>query len=468
PDTAQLGIAKKGKSETYNPRSGRGRRKASTIGGTDRQVFMREQQRAFRDRKQKYLASLEEKCKALEAEVRELRAAAVKLDSSPADFSSSCSTSATISNQSQAGETNTAAKLETNEAEKIFGEMEAVMCLNPVCAAQTAILRTHIAQLQLQLANTLLTSAPITNISANLNSSSSPQPKNPLPQSLPNILSQNNEQLFDNSNVLGLHHSDSVSSFIDSDFDWLMNDVGDVTGMPRSNLESAIPASIMTSSSFEQRCTMPSSEQLYGPALTDEFKNKLKCIKSLQTNTKVVDRMCDIYIRLTRTTDTKTARVLFLRMVREMNRLTDLCTVVERVEVIEIFSEFYTLNSIHDTHLHSLMNRFQTIQEPIIPTNAEWSPKIQKFREDLRRIPSLVNLSPEAIDPLIDRMCLIWGYSEKRDINPEEFFQMNNTCHGLLILMLNKEDRTKFFMSVELLKSALWREMDEILAGIEA
>ncbi|KAJ3115319.1 hypothetical protein HK100_001375 [Physocladia obscura] len=459
-EAAKSGMAKRGKTEAYNPRSGRGRRKVSAIGGTDRQVFLREQQRAFRDRKQKYFMNLEEKCKALEAEIHALRVAAAGVS-----INSFCTTSATNSNQSQTNGENAAATLANAEAETIPAEIETVLCLNPVCAAQTAALKAYIAQLQSQQTNAMqksLTSTSITLTSANLNGSSSPKSQNSS-EPFTIVPFQNNKQLpFSNANLFGLNHSDSV----DLNLDWLINDISEITGMSAIEVSNAIPAA---RSRFEQGyTTILSSEQLYGPAPIEDFKRKMKEIESLQADMKVVDRVSDIYVRLTRTTDTKTARVLYLRMVREANRLLALCTVVERVQVVEIISEFQTLTSLYDAHLHNLLSGFMPFQEFTVTQSAEWTPKLQNFRTELKTIPSLAAIPPEIIDPIIDQMCTVWGYFEHRDSNPEEFFQVNNSCHGLLLLLENTEDRRKFFTVVETLKASLWREMDELLADLEA
>ncbi|KAJ3136383.1 hypothetical protein HK100_001712 [Physocladia obscura] len=263
----------------YDPYSGRGRRKTNVPPSTGHQAMMREKQRLFRQRKQNYLENLERHCKEQESEIKQLRtqlADWLSLDS-PSNSSKSGSVVLQIP--------------ESPMHNELHPSPSAPRCANPDCQA----LRTEIVALRKLV------------FSENVNASNQP----------------------DNDKIISVVAKTALTStnpFNDANYEWLIN--------PKNKLGFNKIFHALDSTAVPL-----SSEQLHGPIDIENFRKTLRTLDSLKESI-TVDNYCDMLVSLSRETDIKRMRQLFLRIMREKNRIMDLCTVIDRVKFGEAGIEY--------------------------------------------------------------------------------------------------------------------------------
>ncbi|KAJ3106724.1 hypothetical protein HK100_003685 [Physocladia obscura] len=304
---------------------------------------------------------------------------------------------------------------------------DSVPCFNANCVAQIQALQMQILELQAALA-------------AGVNT----------PTSIP--ISGDSEWIgsFAGSSLNNLDEQNHASS------DWIW-DTGD---------EMAF-----TDQSSGKLLSHPCAEELYGPMQFEPYKTQTKSLSSLNSS-KIVDRIFDLFIkspylpsrnkRQSRATDTRIARVILLKTIREHMRLTDRCSVLDRVNFLEITANFQVKNSQHLMHFRNLCAPPDIPKSKIDIDTFQSMPRVGLFREALRSIPSLA----DSFD-IIDHLSEFW-IKDNEEYDAERFFQLNQILHSLSVLCVTVEDKKKFWMAFELVRTNKRKEVDELLAGVEA
>ncbi|KAJ3128348.1 hypothetical protein HK100_009220 [Physocladia obscura] len=205
----------------------------------------------------------------------------------------------------------------------------------------------------------------------------------------------------------------------------------------------------------------PCAEELYGPIQIEPYKTQTKSLSSLKSS-KIVDRIFDLFVRQSRATDTRIARVLLLKSIREHMRLTDRCTVLDRVNFLEITANFQVKNSQHLMHFRNMCAPPDMPKSKIDVDTFQSMPHVGLFREALRAIPSLAGSFN-----VIDHLSEFW-IKDDEEYDAEKFFQLNQILHSLSVLCVTVEDKKKFWMAFELVRTNKRKEVDEFLAGVEA
>ncbi|KAJ3099293.1 hypothetical protein HK100_004915 [Physocladia obscura] len=333
--------------EHYNSQNKRGRRKLTTEPLSERRAYMREQQRTFRLRKQKYLEDLKQRCENQDVEIKSLRAHLLRALSPSVPYCHSTGSS--------------------------------------------------------------LLSEPM-----------------PPPETV----------LFDSSPETGSFSGSYNDGQTNIDFGDERNDSDDDE---RTNI-SETPQ-------------YPSAEQIFGPVQVNFFYNGLKHIPSLRNNSEVVDRLKNIFIKLTRATTTKSARRLLLHLLRAHDGLLKFCTVVECAQVIDLLAEFFSATTDHD---------FDVIKE------TEWPSRLRHYKAKLKAIPSLVEAGDAIVDPIIDTLCNFFAQPVQPSITVEQFFQLNGKLHDLMTLMRCTDDRRKLISTAEVVRQFSKKELEDFLVKIES
>ncbi|KAJ3125427.1 hypothetical protein HK100_010814 [Physocladia obscura] len=258
----------------YDPYSGRGRRKTNVPPSTGHQAMMREKQRLSRQRKQNYLENLERRYKEQDAEIKQLRA---QITDCLSFASPNLSNSGSVVLQVP----------ENPTYDELHSSQSALRSVKPECQA----LQTKIAALR--------------NLAFSEIAHSSIQP--------------DNDSAI--STIIRTTSLPSTTPFNDITYEWLIN--------PESKLgfKKIFHALDITANPL-------SSEQLHGPININPFRNTLHALDSLK-EAVAVDSYCDKIVFLSRETDVKRMRQIFLRIMRERNHIMDLCTVIDRVKFAE-------------------------------------------------------------------------------------------------------------------------------------
>ncbi|KAJ3115853.1 hypothetical protein HK100_001223 [Physocladia obscura] len=188
-----------------------------------------------------------------------------------------------------------------------------------------------------------------------------------------------------------------------------------------------------------------SSEQIYGPIDIEPFKADANKIEPL-AGAKILDRMFSLF-----------------EIIREHNRMLQRCGVLDRVEVIRIYSEFHLKYEAHVMHwCHICIQHEKYIPKPRSDLDTQILPlSIKFFRDTLREIPGLANSFP-----CIDDMCDFWMRTE--EYNTQEFFRTAYMLRKLLYQCGNLEDMVKFWLAFFSMRQSKLHDMDEILASAES
>ncbi|KAJ3106925.1 CSN-associated deubiquitinating enzyme Ubp12 [Physocladia obscura] len=286
-----------------------------------------------------------------------------------------------------------------------------VPCFNQNCAAIIQALQMQVVELQSSLSN----ATPLSHNSSSLGQNSS----------------------LDLDTYFGLDNC-GVS-------DWIIDSAHEI-----DSLESK-----------SRRRIWPNCEELYGPVEVESFKSKIKAMEPFRYRPKVVDRTFDLYLRTSKATETRTARSLMLKIIRETLRLLDRCGIVERVQVIETIAEYRLKYTKHIRYWREMCafsehepKRNQLLRENI-------TPRVIAFRDALKSIPSLVEYHG-----MIDDMCDFWVAEYEYD--PQEFFHLVYMVNSLAIACEDIKDSTKFWLSFFIVRQSRHNQMDELIAEAEA
>ncbi|KAJ3090940.1 hypothetical protein HK100_007311, partial [Physocladia obscura] len=160
------------------------------------------------------------------------------------------------------------------------------------------------------------------------------------------------------------------------------------------------------------------AEEAVGPIQIEPFKSEVKNLTSLKTQ-KVVDRLFDVALRQSKTTDAPLARYLLIRMLRENLRIQSRVSAAEKRQLLEIIAKFYFKNMRQFEHYRQLCilsnapatkgSNYTTVTD-----RATESAETAALRKTLRAIPSLAN----AEDYEIEDFLRAW---ESKSHNDSEF-----------------------------------------------
>ncbi|KAJ3128352.1 hypothetical protein HK100_009224 [Physocladia obscura] len=379
----------------YNPHSNRGRRKQIGDSSSGRNLQMRDAQRALRARKQEYLLSLEKKVSDVTRE-------------------------------------NVLLKQQLQILSLVNPQMSqvAVPCINQNCAAQIQALQLRVLELQAAL---MIKSDNVTSMPANSSDlmvgseQSSPTTTMCRQQSLETVNSNNY-----------IFVQDFNRAMVDSPSAWIQ-EIG--TNKPATKYK-----------------IWQSAEELYGPVDAEPFIARAKLIKSVE-DTKFVERIFNLLTKVSKATDTKTAQILHLKIIREQLRINRKFTIVDFVAFVEIMSEYHMKYKLHNIHWRE-MCAFEGPKPKIIKAKSEL-PRVTNFRNTLKEIPSFSNYHH-----VIEDMCDLWNSDNK--YGPEELNYMKYLVHSLMIACETAEDHVKFKLAFFLVRQNKCLEMDEVISDLEA
>ncbi|KAJ3099292.1 hypothetical protein HK100_004914, partial [Physocladia obscura] len=367
---------------------------------TDRQAYMRKHQQAFRQRKQKYIEDLERRCNEQRAEISRLNAC---LDLTASMAVAPRTTGILASATPSPPASTVAVEFDTTR----------LQCSDFACF-------THLAALEAQIEN---------------------------------LRAEKYRELINVSRASW--HSDSQS-------------VTNLTSISR------IPLTTMSAFGSNQNeqavmgyvahppATFLSAVQLYGaPNIGNYFENLASIISPL-SDTKVVDRIKKIYDGLVRSIDTNTARSLVLRLLREHNRLFDLCNIVERAQISDLLAEYVMATQKHSAQFTLILNARSTSECPptfsTIP-ESEWPLRVQKIKAEIKKVPSLSRAESGVFEPCINLLCNYWAQPEFHELNTEEFFQLHKAVQTISSFVDNVEDMRQLLLTAEILRESSKREL---------
>ncbi|KAJ3120254.1 hypothetical protein HK100_012887, partial [Physocladia obscura] len=209
-----------------------------------------------------------------------------------------------------------------------------------------------------------------------------------------------------------------------------------------------------------------SAVQFYGPIDIEPFKNQLKNIASLR-NSKAPGRLFDLIEVVSKSTETREARRLMLKIIREHIRIQEKCNILDMVQYANIISEYRAKYKKHETHWreilafehHPVTNR-NTVNTTS-PAAAVIPQRVQMYRESLRKIPSLANYHE-----VIDDICRFFSSDEQ--YGEHEFFQLHFAIHSMMAACETVEDMRQFWLAFFIVRQSKRAEMDDLLAKVEA
>ncbi|KAJ3113930.1 hypothetical protein HK100_001845, partial [Physocladia obscura] len=208
----------------------------------------------------------------------------------------------------------------------------------------------------------------------------------------------------------------------------------------------------MTTLESESKRSWPCAEELYGPIEIEPFKSRILALEPFRNHPKIANRIFDLLMRIAKTTETRSARSLLLKIIREHLRLVDRCGIIGRVQVIEIMAEYRLKYAKHAQHWHKMcaFSEYKPKQNPLLRENIP--PRVVAFRDALKSIPSFAECQDT-----IDNMCDFWVADY--EYNPQEFFNLNYMVHSLIIACTNIEDQRRFWFAFYIVRQSRHHEM---------
>ncbi|KAJ3088664.1 hypothetical protein HK100_007979 [Physocladia obscura] len=432
--------------KTYEPHTKRGRRKTDAAPASNRQAYMRQQQRSYRQRKQNYIDDLELRCRTQAIEINSLRA---KIDgvfctnntndkAAPADPDLGSSRTYSESLCSFESDSPTPPQLPPASNSKTLANCQAAeipmalnpSCTNPNCAAIVLFLQLEVAQLRIQLSAASAASASAV-ISGSQQQQYSVMPMLSMVSSVGNIMPS--------VDSLG---SGSLSSMVfpehnfTTDFDW------------NTELEQLEQCQQQSTENCLQQTSMLllTAEEMYGPVDIEDFRTRLKNIPSICQFSSAVDQICFFFVEMTRTTDSKKIRTLLLKLIRISYSLMDLCSICDRIEAIRIITDSPYVT--HSLHIHNMCNIPEnTMYSTDAVVEAEWPWQVKNLKSALKIVVSSETknspITNRISEPVIDSMCQFFAHLEQQKAKPDLFFIYKNILHILFVGAANKDYRAQ-------------------------
>ncbi|KAJ3089790.1 hypothetical protein HK100_007656, partial [Physocladia obscura] len=164
-----------------------------------------------------------------------------------------------------------------------------------------------------------------------------------------------------------------------------------------------------------------SAEQLYGPVEIEPFKERMNALESLK-DSNVVNRSFDLFVALSRATETGVARTLQLKKIREHAKLMNKCGVLDSMKLAEIESEFEEKYFRYNARFREICANpnYDPMVDPIVG-ESKITRQVSNFRESLRKIPSL----KKSFDK-IDHFCYFWAIKLDGKFSTDDMFYMAN------------------------------------------
>ncbi|KAJ3138157.1 hypothetical protein HK100_000090 [Physocladia obscura] len=407
----------------YDPHNTRGRPKVTNDSENKRIQQMRNAQRTLRARKQEYLLKLETENKKLLQE-------------------------------------NTSLKI---QQQLINGNSDFdIPCLNPQCIAKTLELQAQIDSLSVLYFGTPASTAPKSN--STIETIIMPHGRiekgagNPIRSIADSIPFPGCPQVTStNADIFNDLFSGTVGSNIEniSMFDHIWN-FGDATEVP-----------VVADS-------VKSAEEIFGPIVIEPYKSERQALTSIG-DTKITDRLFDVAVvsvfysvialastKFSQATDTREAKILNLRLVREQWRLRSRCTKpCDRNEFIKITARLIFKNFRQLEHSQKLCILTPFPNENFVSDFIKFeSRRVDAFCHALQAIPSLSNMQDEIKSFAIS--------IQQEPLNIHDFFRLKLQLHTFFGMCKTEKDAIDCFFSVELLRQPTDHDMDELLAGFEA
>ncbi|KAJ3104005.1 hypothetical protein HK100_004117 [Physocladia obscura] len=197
-----------------------------------------------------------------------------------------------------------------------------------------------------------------------------------------------------------------------------------------------------------------SAEELYGQIDVEPFKTRLNTLMSF-SESDVINQLFQSRVNLSRATETRAARNLQIKYLRDHSNLLKKCGIMDYVNLVELETEFNTKYSRH-------ISRFQEIcANPAYKLKIDHALAKQKmttqliaFRNALNDIPSL-----DKFYDLVDNYCYFWALYGLANIGPDEFFSVGNMFSGIFNACKGFEDKKSFLFALSILRRHKLNEM---------
>ncbi|KAJ3265955.1 hypothetical protein HDU77_003045 [Chytriomyces hyalinus] len=210
------------------------------------------------------------------------------------------------------------------------------------------------------------------------------------------------------------------------------------------------------------------ASEMYGPFMMESTRTKLKALPSLK-NSKYVDDVLQSFVTAANFTDPKMVKKHLMRIVVTKNKLLDACSLMDRQTVIEVIESFKAMNRLHISHMYMLSSleiKGEHVKAPIQYMQLDISevPAIMRpFLLALKQIPSLMDA--ESLD-LIDGLChlVLTQMNCTNDADREDsFFKMLDLSRRLQQNCATAEDRSKYMvmLATELVREGKKKFMDD-------
>ncbi|KAI8837155.1 hypothetical protein BJ741DRAFT_708120 [Chytriomyces cf. hyalinus JEL632] len=163
-------------------------------------------------------------------------------------------------------------------------------------------------------------------------------------------------------------------------------------------------ASGISLSSFNSGKT---ASEMYGPFMMESTRTKLKALPSLK-NSKYVDDVLQSFVTAANFTDPKMVKKHLMRIVVTKNKLLDACSLMDRQTVIEVIESFKAMNRLHISHMYMLSSleiKGEHVKAPIQYMQLDISEVPAIMRPFLLALKQIPSLmDAESLD-LIDGLC---------------------------------------------------------------
>ncbi|KAJ3032123.1 UNVERIFIED_CONTAM: hypothetical protein HDU68_004433 [Siphonaria sp. JEL0065] len=245
-------------------------------------------------------------------------------------------------------------------------------------------------------------------------------------------------------------------------------------------LSPTIPAASITAAiqSIPPGTSVVSAAQLFGPLNTQSTRTALKAIPSLANSSKV-DKLMDLYERAMESTDRNEIKRFNVKLMGLRGKLLDECgSVIDRQKAVELIVLHLRRNNQHIQYRNSM---FVDVDTPNASTPSSSggggggrSSSIQLpeqgivLRDAFLSIPSIKN-SPEG-DELVNELCALFPWGNNKPTNGEEILVQMLTIGKKLEKLCDAdlEDRTKFSLVTETFRAGnklIFKELYKYLEG---
>ncbi|KAI9339571.1 hypothetical protein BDR26DRAFT_1007731 [Obelidium mucronatum] len=255
--------------------------------------------------------------------------------------------------------------------------------------------------------------------------------------------------------------------FTSNDMDWLMNPQIPMSTTPSSS--NSVPCTSTETSHPES--AVPSAIELFGPLETQSTRIALKLIPSLSSS-KLVDALMDMYERAMQCTNKNEIKRYNVRLMGTRGKLLDECnSIVDRQKAVELIVLHLQRNKKHVQYRNSM---FQESSTPTPPT--PYTPKDTDvlpaqgivFRDAMLSIPS-IRMSLDG-SVLVNQLCHLfpWNSNDTRVNGEETLIQMLTIGKKLEHLCDSSlEDRTRFSLVTESFREGNRERLRELFADVD-